>query len=291
MQEELGWTRSSLRKCIRPLVENGLRAHDDDPRVPVLVNRRGHERPVFQHRFSGTPFDCSFVLSVLLQTSGKRTSKSLRLAGKREGRHRVMVFSARQHRPTDPSQLVCCGNNHDIARGSAFQTLHPLSEIRSFAFGAQHHSSGSVDEHLAQIGIPPFTDPQQLCLASGGPLSRYQPQPRRKLSSLVKGGTVSDGRYDRGSNQGPPLLGSAAAEHRLHRYARSARDLRASSRSAQRKSNRRRRIFQNLRHLPAQQECSNLIDHAGRPSNRVSDSSAISSARIWSRLRSGHDDA
>ena len=40
MQEELGWTRSSLRKCIRPLVENCLRAHDDDPRVPVLVNRR-----------------------------------------------------------------------------------------------------------------------------------------------------------------------------------------------------------------------------------------------------------
>jgi integrase len=40
-------------------VENGLRAHDDDPRVPVLVNRRGHERPVFQRRFSGTPFDCS----------------------------------------------------------------------------------------------------------------------------------------------------------------------------------------------------------------------------------------
>ena len=37
LQEELGWTRSSLRKCIRPLVENRLRAHDDDPRVPVLV--------------------------------------------------------------------------------------------------------------------------------------------------------------------------------------------------------------------------------------------------------------
>ena len=37
MQEELGWTRNSLRKCIRPLVENGLRAHDDDPHVPVLI--------------------------------------------------------------------------------------------------------------------------------------------------------------------------------------------------------------------------------------------------------------
>ena len=85
VQEEFDGTRSSLRKCIRPLVENGLRAHDDDPRVPVLVNPDGHEKPVFQRRFSGTPFDCFFVLPVLLQTSGKRTSKSLRLAGNREG--------------------------------------------------------------------------------------------------------------------------------------------------------------------------------------------------------------
>lgn len=136
VQEELSWTRSSLRKCIRPLVENGLRAHDDDPRVPVLVNRRGHERPVFQRRFSGTPFDCFFVLPVLLQTSGKRTSKSLRLAGNCNGRHGVIVLSARQYRPTDPGQLVRRGHDYHIAGGSAFQALHPLSQIRSFAFGA-----------------------------------------------------------------------------------------------------------------------------------------------------------
>ncbi len=45
-QKELGWTISSLRKCIRPLVENGLRAHDD-PRVPVLDNRHGCEKPCY----------------------------------------------------------------------------------------------------------------------------------------------------------------------------------------------------------------------------------------------------
>jgi hypothetical protein len=28
-------------------VETGLRAHDDDPRVPVLNNRHGHERPYY----------------------------------------------------------------------------------------------------------------------------------------------------------------------------------------------------------------------------------------------------
>src|SRR5580700_7345569 len=85
MQEELSWTRSSLRKCIRPLVENGLRAHDDDPRVPVLVNRDGHERPVLRRRFSGTPFDCVFVLpnssADFWETNFKVTSSSSKLRG------------------------------------------------------------------------------------------------------------------------------------------------------------------------------------------------------------------
>jgi hypothetical protein len=36
----VGGEVNSLRKCIRPLVgESILRAHDDDPRVPVLINR------------------------------------------------------------------------------------------------------------------------------------------------------------------------------------------------------------------------------------------------------------
>ena len=115
----IGSDENSLRKCIRPLVENGLRAHDDDPRVPVLVNRDGHERPVLRRRFTGTLFDCFFVLPVLLQTSGKRTSKSLRLAGNCKNRHRVIVLSTRQHRPTDPSQLVGSRHDHDVPRGSA----------------------------------------------------------------------------------------------------------------------------------------------------------------------------
>jgi hypothetical protein len=49
----IGFDENSLRKCIRPLVETGLRAHDDDPRVPVLVNPHGREDlvspQVFRH--------------------------------------------------------------------------------------------------------------------------------------------------------------------------------------------------------------------------------------------------
>jgi hypothetical protein len=43
----------SLRKCIRPLVGDWSPGHDDDPRVPVLINRsvsENHFSPqVFWH--------------------------------------------------------------------------------------------------------------------------------------------------------------------------------------------------------------------------------------------------
>jgi hypothetical protein len=42
-------------------VENGLRAHDDDPRVPVLIIAAVVKKTLLRHRFSGTPFDCVFV--------------------------------------------------------------------------------------------------------------------------------------------------------------------------------------------------------------------------------------
>ena len=47
----IGCDENSLRKCIRPLVETGLRAHDDDSRVPVLNNRHGRERPRYDTGF------------------------------------------------------------------------------------------------------------------------------------------------------------------------------------------------------------------------------------------------
>src|SRR6478752_5081702 len=59
-----------------------------------------------------------------------------------------------------------------------------------------------MDEHLAQIRIPPLTDSQQLRLPSGRPLPGYQTQPGGKLPPLFEGGAVADGRYDSRGHQG-----------------------------------------------------------------------------------------
>ena len=127
MQEELGWTKSSLRKCLRPLVENGLRAHDDDPHVPVLANRRGHERPRYATGFQARRLTV-FSSPILVQTSKKRISKPLRLVGKDNSFvHWMIVVPAGQNCPTDPGQLVGGGDDHDIACSPGFQSAHPRS--------------------------------------------------------------------------------------------------------------------------------------------------------------------
>jgi hypothetical protein len=56
-------------------VENGLRAHDDDPRVPVLDNRRGRERPCYVTGFQARRLTV-FSSPIPLQTSEKRILKN-----------------------------------------------------------------------------------------------------------------------------------------------------------------------------------------------------------------------
>src|SRR3979490_2334301 len=124
---------------------------------------------------------------------GEANFKSLRLAGTiYSWVQRAIVIATGEHRPTDPGQLVGSGNDHYIAGGAAFQATHPLAQTRSFAFDPQHRGPSPVDKHLAQIWIAPLTDPQQFRFSSGRPLPGYQPQPGRKLASLVKGGPVAD---------------------------------------------------------------------------------------------------
>ena len=53
LQGDISWAKFSLRKCIRPLVGDFSPGHDDDSRVPFLLNRsvtKNHFLPQgFQH--------------------------------------------------------------------------------------------------------------------------------------------------------------------------------------------------------------------------------------------------
>jgi hypothetical protein len=64
-------------------VENDLQAHDHDPRVPVLVNPHGRERPRY---ITGSQARRLTVFSspIPLQTSAKRVSRATSSSWKRE---------------------------------------------------------------------------------------------------------------------------------------------------------------------------------------------------------------
>lgn len=62
--------KTSLRQCIRPLMEPRAPGQDEFRCVSVLTSRS----VVYDHyryQVSDTPFDCSFVLAVPVQTSWK----------------------------------------------------------------------------------------------------------------------------------------------------------------------------------------------------------------------------
>jgi hypothetical protein len=68
-----------------------LRAHNDDARVPVLINPTVFST-IPNIRFSGTPFDCCFIPLFFLQTLKRdRVSNSRGAMGKWETRS---VFQA-----------------------------------------------------------------------------------------------------------------------------------------------------------------------------------------------------
>jgi hypothetical protein len=81
---------NSLRKCIRPLVgESILRAHDDDPRVPVLINRSVTEDHVSTQGFRRLTVRSSYSLLSRLEALLIKPPQ-----GRLETGKRVSVFQA-----------------------------------------------------------------------------------------------------------------------------------------------------------------------------------------------------
>jgi len=76
-------TRTVCENVSGLLVESGPRAHDDDPRVPVLVNRHGRERPRYATGFQARRLTV-FSSPIPLQTSAKRISKTTSSSWKRQ---------------------------------------------------------------------------------------------------------------------------------------------------------------------------------------------------------------
>jgi hypothetical protein len=102
----IGFTRTVCENVSGLLVENDLRAHDDDPRVPVLANRHGRERPCYVTGFQARRLTV-FSYPIPLQTSEKRISRTNSSSWKGQGLCASGDSRSRwPKRPRCPGQLI-----------------------------------------------------------------------------------------------------------------------------------------------------------------------------------------
>ena len=111
-------------------------------------------------------------------------------------------MSARQHGPCDACQLVRHGDYDDVLGCSGIESIQPGSDGRSISLDAQHGSSCAMNQHLAQIDVPPLADAEQLRLASGGVLAWHDTKPCCEVSPLAECRSVADRGNDGGRDDG-----------------------------------------------------------------------------------------
>ena len=192
--------------------------------MSVLISRSvALSRPFSSPRLKTCRCDCSFVLAVPVQTSvGKvqsvvavRESGSASALPSRRRLFRTIscgdslphwpvVFSARQHSPCDPRELVCHRNHNNIFRSSCIQCVEPGPNWGAVALDAQHGSSCAVNQNLTQIYVAALADAEQFRFTSGRVLSWYDAQPRCE----VEGGPVANGSNDGSADKLVRSLGS-----------------------------------------------------------------------------------
>jgi len=112
-----------------------------------------------------------------------------------------IIFATGQHSPGHARQLIRDCHHHLVVRRTLRQPMYPLSESSGVVLDAQQDRTSTVDQHATQIRIAPLAHAEQLLLASGGVLSRYDAQPSREVASPPKRRAIADGSHGCGRDQ------------------------------------------------------------------------------------------
>jgi hypothetical protein len=90
----------------------------------------------------------------------------------------------------------------------------PLASGIGLSTGFTKYGASTVDHQSAQVTVTALADPEQPGFTSAGSLSRNQPQPGGKLTSVPEAGPVTDCRDERGCRDRPdPFYLSDALTH------------------------------------------------------------------------------
>jgi Sigma 54 modulation protein / S30EA ribosomal protein len=109
---------------------------------------------------------------------------------------RVNVIGGEPY-PSHPCVFVRQRRHGAIGAAAWHERSEPRTSPVVLESNPAHGGSCPMDEHLAEVEIPPFADPESRGLASRGVLAWYKSQPRRALPAILEGRQIAH-RHDQG---------------------------------------------------------------------------------------------
>src|SRR5262249_48849422 len=123
------------------------------------------------------------------------TSLGYRLGG-------VHLIGGQQH-PDNPCVFIGQCHSCLVLATSFDQPSEPRAATIRLQPDPAQRGAGAVHEEFPQIHVPPFTHPEQTRLTTCGMLLRHEPDPRRKLPSILEMSGVADRCHQRCGRERP----------------------------------------------------------------------------------------
>jgi hypothetical protein len=153
-----------------------MRVAPDDPEKPI-----GFESQFFWQvvRQAGVPFTSS-------NFSDRKTRwVDFGKAGSGGGRSGIECRVTGRQRPRGARQLVRQGAGHHVRVSARQHRADPVCQTARLRIEPLHVRSCALDQQSAQVLVASLADPQQVGLAAGAVLARYQPDRRGEVPAAA----------------------------------------------------------------------------------------------------------
>ena len=98
----------------------------------------------------------------------------------------AIIFPLHHQCPDQPGVTHCQRNHCSQITPALDQIPDPATDVILLVTQLGDHRPGPMDQAHAQIFITPFGNPAQAYMATGRVLPRHQPQPGRKLTTVLE---------------------------------------------------------------------------------------------------------
>ncbi len=153
--------------------------------------------PLARTSTAGRPWKALIIVRLFARRSDLYSSFRHRLATSgRVFRKRLGRFVSAEHGPDDPCVFIGDRNSSSVESAPLSKLVDPLTIPIGLVRRRSYDCPSAIDEQTSQMLAAAFGDAQERGSISAGELSRYEPDPSSKMSTLLELGSVADGSDD-----------------------------------------------------------------------------------------------